>query len=107
LIRFERDYAVDSVSEVRIHRARVLTARQRDLHLRRSQRSQVNLDQKVRVTDKGGKNTFGFAKYLHDSLPNATYVGFIDTPIDRDEVYKEIFEQAENFKKYQSQRDGE
>ncbi|MBT4033569.1 MAG: DUF3387 domain-containing protein, partial [Candidatus Marinimicrobia bacterium] len=23
-------------------------------------------------------------------------------PIDRDEVYQEIFEQAENFKKYQS-----
>ena len=24
----------------------------------------------------------GFAKYLHDSLPNATYVGFTGTPID-------------------------
>ena len=23
-------------------------------------------------------------------------------PVDRDEVYKEIFEQAENFKKYQA-----
>ncbi len=45
-------------------------------------RSQVNLDQKVRVTDKGVKRTFGFAKYLHDSLPNATYVGFTGTPID-------------------------
>lgn len=45
-------------------------------------RSQVNLDQKVRVTDKGVKRTYGFAKYLHDSLPNATYVGFTGTPID-------------------------
>jgi len=27
-------------------------------------------------------------------------------PVDRDEVYKEIFEQAENFKKYQSERKG-
>lgn len=45
-------------------------------------RSQVNLDQKVRVTEKGVKRTFGFAKYLHDSLPNATYVGFTGTPID-------------------------
>ena len=45
-------------------------------------RSQVNLDQKIRVTDKGVKRTFGFAKYLHDSLPNATYVGFTGTPID-------------------------
>jgi type I restriction enzyme, R subunit len=45
-------------------------------------RSQVNLDQKIRVTDKGVTKTFGFAKYLHDSLPNATYVGFTGTPID-------------------------
>ena len=45
-------------------------------------RSQVNLDQKVRVTEHGVKKTYGFAKYLHDSLPNATYVGFTGTPID-------------------------
>ncbi|MDI9244534.1 type I restriction endonuclease subunit R [Marinobacter sp. CHS3-4] len=45
-------------------------------------RSQVNLDQKIRVTEHGVKRTFGFAKYLHDSLPNATYVGFTGTPID-------------------------
>ena len=45
-------------------------------------RSQTNLDQKVRVTEKGVKKTYGFAKYLHDSLPNATYVGFTGTPVD-------------------------
>src|SRR5699024_2051917 len=45
-------------------------------------RSQTNLDQKVRVTEKGVKKSFGFAKYLHDSLPNATYVGFTGTPVD-------------------------
>ncbi|RLJ19849.1 type I restriction endonuclease [bacterium endosymbiont of Escarpia laminata] len=45
-------------------------------------RSQVNLDQKVRVTEKGVQRSYGFAKYLHDSLPNATYVGFTGTPID-------------------------
>ncbi len=45
-------------------------------------RSQVNLDQKVRVTENGVRRTYGFAKYLHDSLPNATYVGFTGTPID-------------------------
>lgn len=45
-------------------------------------RSQVNLDQKVRITETGVRRTFGFAKYLHDSLPNATYVGFTGTPID-------------------------
>lgn len=45
-------------------------------------RSQINLDQTVRVTEQGVMKTFGFAKYLHDSLPNATYVGFTGTPID-------------------------
>ena len=45
-------------------------------------RSQVNLDQKVKVTEKGVTKTYGFAKYLHDSLPNATFVGFTGTPID-------------------------
>lgn len=45
-------------------------------------RSQVNLDQKVKITESGVKKSFGFAKYLHDSLPNATYVGFTGTPID-------------------------
>ena len=45
-------------------------------------RSQVNLDQKIKVTEKGVTKTFGFAKYLHDSLPNATFVGFTGTPID-------------------------
>ncbi len=45
-------------------------------------RSQVNLDQKIKVTEKGVTKSFGFAKYLHDSLPNATFVGFTGTPID-------------------------
>jgi type I restriction enzyme R subunit len=49
-------------------------------------RSQVNLDQKISIVqtgpDAGVKRTYGFAKYLHDSLPNATFVGFTGTPID-------------------------
>lgn len=45
-------------------------------------RSQTNLDQKVKVSSKGVSKSYGFAKYLHDSLPNATYVGFTGTPID-------------------------
>jgi len=45
-------------------------------------RSHTNLDQKVKVTSEGVKKTYGFAKYLHDSLPNATFVGFTGTPID-------------------------
>jgi type I restriction enzyme R subunit len=54
-------------------------------------RSQTNLDQKVTVTEKGVTKTYGFAKYLHDSLPNATYVGFTGTPIDATlDVFGEI-----------------
>ncbi|EPY6469410.1 type I restriction endonuclease subunit R [Clostridium sporogenes] len=45
-------------------------------------RSQINLDQKIKVTKDGVEKKYGFAKYLHDSLPNATYVGFTGTPID-------------------------
>jgi type I restriction enzyme, R subunit len=45
-------------------------------------RTQTNLDQKVRVTNDGVTKRYGFAKYLHDSLPNATYVGFTGTPVD-------------------------
>ena len=45
-------------------------------------RSQINLKQKVTRTSKGVVKSYGFAKHLHDSLPNATYVGFTGTPID-------------------------
>ncbi len=54
-------------------------------------RSQTNLDQKISVTEDGVKKSYGFAKHLHDSLPNATYVGFTGTPIDATmEVFGEI-----------------
>lgn len=45
-------------------------------------RSQTGLEEKVEITDKGVRRSYGFAKYLRDSLPNATYVGFTGTPID-------------------------
>ena len=45
-------------------------------------RSQINLDQKIKITKDGVEKKYGFAKHLHDSLPNATYVGFTGTPID-------------------------
>ncbi|MCV4234504.1 type I restriction endonuclease subunit R [Virgibacillus sp. LDC1] len=45
-------------------------------------RSQINLDQKLKLTKYGVEKKYGFAKHLHDSLPNATYVGFTGTPID-------------------------
>lgn len=51
-------------------------------------RTQNNLGTKLSIrTDGeqekiGAKITYGFAKYLRDALPNATYVGFTGTPID-------------------------
>ena len=47
-------------------------------------RTQTNIDEKVDIDDKKNivNKHYGFAKYLHDSLPNATYVGFTGTPID-------------------------
>lgn len=51
-------------------------------------RSQTNIDEatKISYSDDGIataiKKTYGFAQYLHQSLPNAIYVGFTGTPID-------------------------
>lgn len=54
-------------------------------------RSQTNLGEKVSLTDKGVRRSFGFAHHLHRSLPNATYVGFTGTPIDATlEVFGDI-----------------
>lgn len=57
-------------------------------------RSQTQLDEKVTITDKGVRRSYGFAKYLRDSLPNATYVGFTGTPIDASiEVFGDIVDE--------------
>lgn len=45
-------------------------------------RTQTNLGAKLKYTDSGVETTYGFAKYLRDSFPNATYAGFTGTPID-------------------------
>ncbi|WP_291094567.1 type I restriction endonuclease subunit R [Empedobacter sp. UBA6745] len=62
-------------------------------------RSQVNLDLKVKIDeDKGVTKSYGFAKYLHNSLPNATYVGFTGTPIDKTlEVFGDVVDQYTMF----------
>lgn len=61
-------------------------------------RSQVNLDLKVKIDENGVKKSYGFAKYLHDSLPNATYVGFTGTPIDKTlDVFGEVVDQYTMF----------
>lgn len=45
-------------------------------------RSQAGIGKKTTITEKGVKHHYGFAKYLRDSFPNATYVGFTGTPLD-------------------------
>ena len=45
-------------------------------------RTQIGVGSKLKKTDKGIFTSFGFAKYLRDSFPNATYCGFTGTPID-------------------------
>ena len=45
-------------------------------------RTQVNTGSKLVYTKDGVKTTYGFAKYLRDSFPNATYCGFTGTPVD-------------------------
>ena len=57
-------------------------------------RTQTGLEEKVEITEKGVKRSYGFAKYLRDSLPNATYVGFTGTPIDPTlEVFGDIVDE--------------
>lgn len=51
-------------------------------------RTQTNIDESTKISfDDNGtataiKKTYGFAQYLHQSLPNAIYVGFTGTPVD-------------------------
>ena len=45
------------------------------------------VDVKNDAGDVTGKRTvYGFAKYLRDALPNATYLGFTGTPIEKNDI---------------------
>ncbi|GAA3650064.1 type I restriction endonuclease subunit R [Asaccharospora irregularis] len=45
-------------------------------------RSQYGLDAKTVDIDDGCDVKYGYAKYLRDALPNASYIGFTGTPIE-------------------------
>ena len=45
-------------------------------------RTQIGVGAKLRMSDDGVYTSYGFAKYLRDGFPNATYCGFTGTPID-------------------------
>ena len=46
-------------------------------------RSQYGLKAKV---SRKGEISYGFAKYLRDALPAASFIGFTGTPIEKDDV---------------------
>ncbi|SHE27223.1 type I restriction endonuclease subunit R [Thermomonas hydrothermalis] len=41
---------------------------------------------KAKVDAKTGEISYGFAKYLRDALPNASFIGFTGTPIEADDI---------------------
>ena len=41
---------------------------------------------RARVEHRTGEISYGFAKYLRDALPNASFIGFTGTPIEKDDV---------------------
>lgn len=41
---------------------------------------------KAKIERKTGEIAYGFAKYLRDALPNASFIGFTGTPIEKDDV---------------------
>jgi len=64
--------------------AEVLTDRKNVIFLAdEAHRSQYGLDAKL---DRGtGEWKYGYAKNMRDALPNATFIGFTGTPIDKDD----------------------
>lgn len=40
---------------------------------------------KAKVDKEKGRITYGFAKYLRDALPNASFIGFTGTPIEKED----------------------
>ena len=45
-------------------------------------RSQYGLSAKVVTSKEEAHETYGYAKYMRDSLPNASYIGFTGTPVE-------------------------
>ncbi len=41
---------------------------------------------RARIEQKTGEIAYGFAKHLRDALPNASFIGFTGTPIEKDDV---------------------
>jgi type I restriction enzyme R subunit len=48
-------------------------------------RSQYGFGAKTRETEKGVETRYGNAKYLRDAIPNASFIGFTGTPIEKED----------------------
>ncbi len=55
-------------------------------------RTQYGFKAKTRITEgkeneeDSARTTYGFAKYLRDALPNATFIGFTGTPVEKSDA---------------------
>ena len=49
-------------------------------------RSQYGFGAKTVFVKDGVKTRYGFAKYLRDALPNASFIGFTGTPIEKEDI---------------------
>ena len=45
-------------------------------------RSQYGFDAKVSTRDQGAEVKYGYAKYMREALPNASFIGFTGTPVE-------------------------
>jgi type I restriction enzyme R subunit len=49
-------------------------------------RSQYGFSARVRENEDGAYISYGFAKYVRDALPNASFLGFTGTPVEKDDA---------------------
>lgn len=49
-------------------------------------RSQYGFSARVRENEDGAYIGYGFAKYVRDALPNASFLGFTGTPVEKDDA---------------------
>ena len=67
-------------------------------------RTQTNTGSKIKRTEQGVFTTYGFAQYLRESFPNATYCGVTGTPID--ETYAVFGKEVDRYTMKEASDDG-
>lgn len=67
-------------------------------------RTQTNTGSKIKRNEQGVFTTYGFAHYLRESFPNATYCGVTGTPID--ETYAVFGKEVDRYTMKEASDDG-